>query len=138
MTGLADIPIRIDGAATVGNVRAIGCEIATLLARLADGGEAGAIDLRSLPVGSQDRQALVELLGEGEVTAEIAARGMSRVRETAYPGVWWVTHENSAGDVIAEFIEVTRMPEILCTPGAELVASSARLHAQLAPAAGES
>jgi hydrogenase-1 operon protein HyaF len=131
MSGLADIAIRIEDLVTVGNVRAIGHEIASLLERLATHGECGAVDLKSLPVGSSDRALLAELLGVGEVQAEIAAFGVSRVRETAYPGVWWVTHENSAGQMIAEFIEVTPVPEILCAPADELAGSCARLRARL-------
>lgn len=131
MSGLADIAIRVDDGMTVGSVRAIGQEIATLLARLAEHGEAGAIDLKSLPVGSNDREALAALLGEGEVTAAVEAFGATRVHETRFPGVWWVTHENSAGDVIAEFIEVTPVPEILKAPVEELAEAAARLRSQL-------
>ena len=129
--GLADIAIHVDDGMTVGSVRAIGQEIAALLTRLAERGESGAIDLKSLPVGSQDREALAEMLGEGEVTAAVEAFGATRVRETRFRGVWWVTHENSAGDVIAEFIEVTSVPEILKTPAGELAPAAARLRARL-------
>ena len=131
MSGLSDIAIRVDDGMTVGSVRAIGQEIATLLTRLAERGESGAIDLKSLPVGSQDREALAEMLGEGEVTAVVEAFGATRVRETRLRGVWWVTHENSAGDVIAEFIEVTPVPDILKTPVEELAPAAARLRSQL-------
>jgi hydrogenase-1 operon protein HyaF len=137
MTRLADIAVRVEDDLTIGSVRAIGHEIVALLARLAATGEAGAIDLKSLPVGSEDRARLMALLGDGEVSAVVEALGGTRVRETRYPGVWWVTHENSAGDVIAEFIEVTAVPEILRTPVADLAAASAQLRARLdAPADG--
>jgi hypothetical protein len=129
--GLADIAIRIDDGMTIGSVRAIGQEIATLLARLSEHGETGAIDLKSLPVGSNDREALVALLGEGEVNAEVEAFGVTRVRETRFRGVWWVTYENSAGDVIAEFIEVTLVPEILKAPVEELAEAATQLRARL-------
>ena len=52
--------------------------------------------------------------------------GESRAQETRYPGIWWVTHRNEAGDTVAELIEVCTIPAILRAP-AEDVADGAVL-----------
>lgn len=108
-------------------------EIAALLERLARTGESGSVQLHGLPLLPGDYAALQEALGEGELSAELQALGPTQIRETALHGVWWVTHRNSAQEVVAESIEVTRCPTILQTP-LEDVADAAqalrqRLHA---------
>ncbi len=75
--------------------------------------ESTSIDLRSLPMCPQDRTALVELLGSGSVFARVEAAGVTEVRETAFPGVWWVAHANEAGELLAEFIDICAVPDIL-------------------------
>lgn len=92
-------------------------EIADRLAVLAATGEPHAIDLRALPLTAADHADLVEALGNGEVEAVLRVAGESTVRETAYPGVWWITHMGDAGmagpQVAAETIEICRVPDIL-------------------------
>ena len=70
-------------------------EIHQLLKALSEKGEAGSIDLRSLPMTDADREQLEEILGRGEVRAELELAGVSEVWETAYAGVWWVRHRRS-------------------------------------------
>jgi HupH hydrogenase expression protein, C-terminal conserved region len=88
-------------------------EIADLLGQLAAEGRGGAIDLRAMPLGPADRSRLEQVLAEGAVKASIDAGGPSEIFETIYPGVWWTRHRNEAGDVVAEYIEVTDCPQFL-------------------------
>ncbi|MEJ1963614.1 MAG: hydrogenase expression/formation C-terminal domain-containing protein [Gammaproteobacteria bacterium] len=131
MSGLESIGVRVERAAVSegisSGVAAIATEIASLLDRLAADAEAGAIDLRSLPMTTADRLGLEQLLGPGEVRATIDADGVSTVRETGIAGVWWTEHRNRQGEVLAELIEICRVPEILVlapdalAPGARLL-----------------
>jgi hydrogenase-1 operon protein HyaF len=135
MIRLHDIAVKIvepDASdALSGNAPALLHEIATLLAGLVQEGRAGAIDLRGIPLTAADRTYLRERLGEGEVRAQVSALGPSEVRETAYRGVWWVTHYNAEGELSAELIEVTALPAILASDAEELAESLQRLHAAL-------
>lgn len=96
-----------------GNAAALLQEISTLLSRLLENGETGSLDLKSLPLTATDRFWLSEQLGEGEVEITLEVAGPSTIRETALPGVWWITHRGQGGKVLSEFIEVTRMPDIV-------------------------
>lgn len=113
------------------NARAILGEIAGLLERLLAHDEAGSIDLGSLPLTDEDYDLLQESLGEGEVVAEVEAMGLTRAQESGFPGVWWVIHYNSEGDVVAQFIEVAYCPEILITPVEDVQEGLEALRAQL-------
>ena len=143
LSRLAEIPVRIEGPALAGGpapsarpaasgglgdgVAAILTEIVALLERLARGQNPAAIDLRSLPMSPRDRTELQRVLGEGEVTATVAAQGVSIIRETRLSGLWWVEHRDSRGDLIAELLEVARIPEILVTAPDEIAASARTL-----------
>ena len=124
MNRLKDIPIAVDGAfpevaLSHGNAVPLLHEIEVLLSDLLETGKSASIDLRSLPMLPGDYEKLREALGDGEVSATVDAMGPTRVRETAVHGVWWVTHYNSDETVVAEFIEVTYVPEILRTHPAD-------------------
>lgn len=112
---LDSITIHVESpdAYSVGNVRALLAEIATLLQKLIDRGETGVIDLKSLPFAPGEYEQLRETLGQGELTARLEAIGTSEIVETRFPGVWWITHYNVEGDIVADLIEVTFAPEIL-------------------------
>ena len=135
MTVLRDIGVKVIDAATQvalpGNAPALLHEIAALLTALVAEGRCGAIDLRSVPLTPADRAHLREHLGEGEVHARVNAMGPSEIVETAYRGVWWVTHHDAAGAVCAELIEVTPLPAILAAEGTEIAESLERLRADL-------
>jgi hydrogenase-1 operon protein HyaF len=143
MSRLGDIPIRIESApASVevdgglgGGVSAILHEVVRLLEQLAAADEPAAIDLRSLPMSPQDRTELQRALGEGEVQATLNAQGVSTIRETRVPGVWWVEHRDSHGELIAELIEVTRVPQILASATDEILAGARALREQITLAA---
>ena len=62
-----------------------------------------------------DHALLRETLGRGEIHASLDALGATEIYETAIAGIWWVTHYNSRDENIAEYIEITTLPEILKT-----------------------
>ncbi|HKJ89408.1 MAG TPA: hydrogenase expression/formation C-terminal domain-containing protein [Gammaproteobacteria bacterium] len=96
-------------------------EVAVLLDRLVREGEPEAIDLRALPVMTpEDLESFRDALGTGEVHATVTALGETTVRETAFPAVWWVTYYGADGDIVAERIEVARVPDILVTQEADM------------------
>ena len=64
---------------------------------------------------------------KAELSAELDAMGISHIRETAFPGVWWLEHRNTEGEVVGRYIEVTRTPEILMSQDADILAGRARL-----------
>lgn len=127
------IPIyaQAEEAYSVGNIRALLTEIAARLEKLADGGETGMIDLNSLPFALGEYERLRQALGQGEVSAHFEAIGPSEIIETRYPGVWWVTHYNVEGDIVADMIEIAWLPEIIKSQPADVRAGLELLRAQL-------
>jgi HupH hydrogenase expression protein, C-terminal conserved region len=137
---LSDIPVKIEGGAvnagnTTGTVGggliAILRELSEMLERLAAYDETAAIDLRSLPFSPSDYQSLREFLGDGEVEVTLSVAGMSRVRETGFSGIWWVEHHNPEGELLAELLEITNIPEILVTEKNEVAKSASKLRERL-------
>lgn len=106
-------------------------EIADMLERLATDGTTGAIDLRSLPLTDADRAQLEELLGRGEVETTLDISGRSTVRETAYPGTWWICHRGAEDRVSSEEIAICPVPEILTAHEADIRAAAARMREEL-------
>ncbi len=106
-------------------------EIARMLEALAADGRTGSIDLRSLPLTDADRAQLTELLGPGEVTAELEAGGRSTVRETAFAGVWWICHRGAGDKVASEEIAVCPVPSILAAHPADIAAAARRIQRTL-------
>jgi hydrogenase-1 operon protein HyaF len=146
LSRLSQIPIRIEGSALPGGpapdpdaksgglgggVSAILSELARLLERLAENQIPASIDLRSLPMSPQDRSLLQRALGEGEVQATVAAQGLSSIRETLVAGVWWVEHRDAQGELIAELLEVTLVPQILASAPDEIAAAACALRGQM-------
>jgi hydrogenase-1 operon protein HyaF len=107
------IKVESPDAFSVGNVRALLTEIASQLEKLLDHGETSVIDLKSLPFAPGEYDQLRDTLGQGELSARLEAIGNSEMVETRFPGVWWLTHYNVEGDIVADVIEVTFLPEIL-------------------------
>lgn len=124
MHTLDSIDIRVEtgppDAPSTGNTLPLLHEIRHALDRLAAHATATSIDLRSLPLAPGDEEALATALGRGEIEARLHALGDSEIYETAIPGVWLVTHYNSEGEIAAKFIEITRVPQILQTPAADI------------------
>ena len=106
-------------------------EVGRMLETLAESGQSGSIDLRSLPLTEADRLQLEELLGSGEVRAELELAGASEVWETSYPGAWWVRHRGAGGKIATEEIAVCPVPEILITHPVDIQAASRKLRQDL-------
>lgn len=130
---LQDISVKVEdvGQYSIGNLRALLSEIATCLERLVRDGSAASIDLNSLPFAPGEYEQLRQLLGQGEVAAKIETIGPSEISETRYAGAWWVTHYNVEGDIVADRIEITVIPEILKSQQPDIEQGLALLHAQL-------
>lgn len=119
-----------------GNAKALLREMHSLLAALAAGNAGGSIDLRALPLTPADLDELREVLGTGAVDARVEALGESTVRETRFPGIWWVTHGNEAGEIVAELIEICAVPAILTAPAEDIRDGAARFAQVLSETAG--
>lgn len=119
-------------AAWTGNLEPLRHELRHALERLLRSGETTVLDLRALPFSPQEDEALAAWLGAGEVRAELSVLGRSEVQESAYPGIWMVTHFTESGAVCGRYLEVTRCPQILQTPEADLTDALAALDASLA------
>ncbi|MFN3545676.1 MAG: hydrogenase expression/formation C-terminal domain-containing protein [Thiobacillus sp.] len=100
------------GAGLSGNAPPLLRELLDMVRRLLDQGESSSIDLTALPLTPADLDWLREKLGPGEVRITLDANGESLLDETACPGVWWVTHKNPQGAVVAQFLEVAFVPEL--------------------------
>jgi len=111
---LIDIPVKSLDKPT-GMANAVMNELSDHLSRLADSGESHIVDLLSLPMTEADINELADMLGVGEVSATISGIGTSSIRETAYRGIWWVTHYGDDEKVVSELIEITQVPQILIT-----------------------
>jgi hydrogenase-1 operon protein HyaF len=129
MSSLDAIPVTAEVA--TGNVKPLLHEVRHALKRLANGEDGTVIDLQSIPLAPGEEERIEELLGKGEVRAELDALGPSVVQETSYPGVWLVTHSNTEQVVVGRFIEVTHMPELLKSQQADIEHGISRLEHEL-------
>ena len=109
------------------NVKPLLNEIKHALDNLIETGQTTIIDLRSIPLAPGEEDKILNTLGQGEVRAQLHALGLSEVNETQYAGVWVVTHFNDEDEIISRFIEVTTMPEILCSQTEDIMAAYSRL-----------
>ena len=112
MSSLSEIAVSVE--AGTGNVQPLLHELRHALARLANGDEGTVIDLRGLPLAPGEEDRIEEALGKGEVFAELNALGVTTIHETAFSGIWMVTHRNMENEIVARFVEVCRVPDILC------------------------
>ncbi|MBT8108184.1 MAG: hydrogenase expression/formation protein, partial [Gammaproteobacteria bacterium] len=99
--------------------------------RLASGEDGTTIDLKSLPLAPGEEERIEATLGTGEVRAEVDALGPTLIQETSYPGVWLITHKNADNAVVARFIEVTYIPELLRSQPEDIHAGIDRLENEL-------
>lgn len=76
-------------------------------------GRHDSIDLRWLSLLPGDLDSLREVLGAGEVRAEVSALGVSVAYETAIQCVWWVEHYGQDGESRGHWIEITEVPSLL-------------------------
>lgn len=143
MTRLSDIPVKVEfnkqkeGKHVV--ARKVLSEIKVALAEWLATGKTGAIDLKNVPrMGTETYQYLKDVLATGEVTIMIEAKARIDIRETQYPGVWWVTHSNDRGDIVTEIIEITAIPAILKPHAVEVRHGLQRLEKVLSEPESES
>lgn len=113
MSKLENIEVSIEQGHTPSQLPAILSELQFKLQQLIDTGTSDSIDLRSLPLFPGDYEQLKQHLGHGEIHVSIDAMGPSEIYETTIPGIWWVSHFNNQDENIAEYIEVTPLPELL-------------------------
>lgn len=116
MTSIGDIPVHteFESPQDAGSMlEAIINELLQLMDNYLATGQQAAIDVKSLPLSPQDYQQLQQTLGRGEVNISARLAGDTDIYETAYAGVWWITHRNMDNTVIAEHIEVGRVPDIV-------------------------
>jgi hydrogenase-1 operon protein HyaF len=112
-------------------VRPLLNEIRYALEKLLATGETSAIDLRSIPLAPGEEEQIEAALGAGEVSAVLEAMGPSEIRETAYPGVWLVTHYNVERQLMGKIIEITRVPDLLKSQDADIADGLQSLDGQL-------
>jgi len=128
MSSIDAIGVQVE--ALHGNVRPILNEVMHAIDRLLDEGIPTTIDLAGLPFAPGELDALEATLGSGELSAQLDALGNSRIRETTYPGVWWIEHHNVHDEIVGRYLEITRVPEILSSQDADICAGRARLREQ--------
>jgi hydrogenase-1 operon protein HyaF len=109
------------------NVKPLLHEIKHALDNLIETGQDSIIDLRSIPLAPGEEDLILNTLGRGEVLAQLNALGLSEIIETQYAGVWIVTHYNDEKNIISRFIEVTTIPEILCSQTEDIMAAYSSL-----------
>ncbi|HVN46656.1 MAG TPA: hydrogenase expression/formation C-terminal domain-containing protein [Steroidobacteraceae bacterium] len=114
-----------------GNVPLLLNELRHALERLLEEGTVHAIDLRAIPLAPGEEERLLAALGAGELSAVLDAQGRSEIRETAYPGIWCITHHDPAGTMIGRCIEVTFMPALLASQRPDVVQGLERLRNKL-------
>lgn len=113
---LNNIPIQLKSKISLGTLLPLLHEIRHALTRLLHQKEETAIDLRNFPLSQQDKQTLFQVLGKGEIQAELTALGRSLIWETQLPGLWVVEHYNTDEILLSQSLEITGIPSILTAP----------------------
>jgi hydrogenase-1 operon protein HyaF len=119
-----------------GNIKLLLHEIRHAVWRLLNEGTCSCIDLKGIPLVPGEEEGILQALGQGEARAQLRLFGASELIETSFPGVWVVTHYDARGDIQARFVEVTRVPPILCSQTADIADGLMRLAASLGVDAG--
>jgi len=123
--GLRSIGVRVELSS--GNQEPLFHEIRHALAALLNEGRDTCIDLRGIPLAPGEEERILQRLGRGELRAELTAFGTSEIFETAFAGVWVVSHFDTKGELLGRFVEVTRVPEIVASQVADIAAGLTRL-----------
>ena len=106
-----NIPVEIAQPST-GMAQAVMHELHDHLQDLLDNNVTNVIDLSSLPLSEADKRELENNLGRGEISLTLDSFGNSTIHETAYSGIWWIKHYTEDGILVAELIEICRIPDI--------------------------
>lgn len=109
------------------NVKPLLHEIKHALDSLIKNGESSIIDLRSIPLAPGEEDRILNTLGKGEVQVQLNVLGASEIYETKYAGVWVITHYNDEETIISRFIEVTTVPNILCSQTEDIMTAYSSL-----------
>ena len=123
--------IQIDDELTW-NVMPLLHEVKHALNNLIKNNKSSIIDLRCIPLAPGEEDKILNILGQGEVKAQLNALGPSEIIETQYTGVWIVTHYNDDNEIIGRFIEITTMPDILRSQTEDVIEACKRLASTLA------
>lgn len=108
------------------------------LTQFVESGRTAVLDLRAVSrMDAATYRHLKDALGTGEVSARVEAELSVEVKETRYPGVWWLTHRNERGGIVTELIEITELPGILKSHTADIRAGRRRLEQVLAEASSQ-
>jgi hydrogenase-1 operon protein HyaF len=116
---LKDIPIAVQAGPAQAEdeltemAQALLRELADHLESIAQEGGRHVVELTNLPITPQDIILLDRMLGTGEVTATVHASGDTEIRETHFPGLWWVRYLGSEGNLITQQLEIAATPLIL-------------------------
>lgn len=113
------------------NVAPLLHEVKHALDNLIKNNETAIIDLRSIPLAPGEEDKILNILGQGEVNARLYALGESEIIETQYAGVWIVSHYNDENEIMGRFIEITSMPDILCSQTEDMIEARNRLSESL-------
>lgn len=136
MTESTDIPVKVSQSnkirsAPSAQVLTILKELQSMLDTLVKTGEENYVDILSVSLTPGDIQTLRQILGHGDVDATLVALGSNHILETSIPGIWWIIHNNTEGEIISELIEVTDLPEILKTQHHDLHEAPTRFRQRL-------
>jgi hydrogenase-1 operon protein HyaF len=129
---LRSIEVRVEQSS--GNLEPLLNEIRHAVAVLLGEGRTTCIDLKGIPLAPGEEERILEVLGTGEARVELSIMGSSQVVETSFPGVWVVTHHDAQGALLTRFVEIARVPDIVCSQDVDIAAGLARLTESLAPA----
>ncbi len=127
-----EIPVTLASQFTA-NVTPLLHQIRHALTALLDTGQTTTIDLRGIPLAPGEETRIESALGKGELKAELNSLGRSDIIETAYPGVWLISHFNTEDVVVGKTIEVTFMPDIMLSQQADIEAGLEKLSGELEP-----
>lgn len=114
-TKLNSIEIRVEQSNT-SPVLSLLHQVEHALHTLITHNESVSIDLRTLPLSSDQEAQLLDFLGKGEVEARLNAFGESILQETKYAGVWLVEHYNPNAELTGRYLEIAWLPNILSSP----------------------
>lgn len=137
MSKLSEIPVHVEvsnessASENVSMLLPILHELLEKHKTLLSSGQSHILDLRHEPLNLKEIAALKELLGQGEISANLTALGSTNISETSISGVWWVTHYNPDGKIMSEFIEITTCPEMLKTHTHDVEPAQVRLQDKL-------
>ena len=109
------------------NIRAILLEVQNGLKTLKDSGRQTIIDLGAIPLSSFERMKLFGLLGTGEVDIRLSSLGESEIYETLFSAVWVIKHLDEQGEVLAMFIEVNKVPDIVLSQSADIPIAQSKI-----------